>query len=160
VAIETLPWKRRSAQGAPRHEIGTIRFAAGLEVKALHLGLWGLSWPVRLGLIGSLGHAAPYLLAMAGWLDVFGSGRGGFHMVLNGTGKDGKPLSERFFLIARSGHGSFIPTVPAILLARGLASGDMAVRGARPCLGLIGLDAYLAALEGLDISVVKEMPDG
>jgi len=81
-------------------------------------------------------------------------------MYLSGIGRDGGPLRARFFLIARSGHGPYIPCMPAILLARRLARGDLTERGARPCLDLITLPDYLAALEGLDISVVRDVAAG
>jgi len=41
------------------------RFLAGLELVPLHLGLWLLAWPVRLGLLTSLEPAARPLRAMA-----------------------------------------------------------------------------------------------
>lgn len=78
-------------------------------------------------------------------------------MFLSGEGKDGHALEERFFIIARSGHGPYIPCMPAIMLARRLARGELQMRGAMPCLDLISLEDYLAALEPLDISVVREM---
>jgi len=77
-------------------------------------------------------------------------------MILSGVGHDGKPLGRRFIIIARSGHGPYIPCMPAILLARRLAKGEVTTRGATPCVDLIDLDTYLAALEGLDISVIRD----
>ena len=62
-------------------------------------------------------------------------------------------------IIARSGHGPYIPCMPAILLARGLARGEVRQRGASPCVDLIDLDTYLDALEGLDISVIRDAVD-
>jgi hypothetical protein len=49
--------------------------------------------------------------------------------------------------------------MPAILLARQLARGLLEMRGAMPCLDLIDLDTYLNALEGLDISIVRDAVD-
>jgi hypothetical protein len=49
--------------------------------------------------------------------------------------------------------------MPAILLARRLAKGEITQRGATPCVDLINLDTYLAALEGLDISLVRDALD-
>ncbi|PAX07168.1 saccharopine dehydrogenase NADP-binding domain-containing protein [Sphingomonas lenta] len=133
-----------------------IRFAAGHELKLLHLGTWGLSWLVRLGAIRSLDRHAGRLLGLAFLFDRFGSGRSGFHMVLSGEGPDGRPKRVRFFIVARSGHGPYIPCMPAILLARKLARGDLDRRGAMPCLDLLDLDEYLGALAGLDITVHRE----
>jgi NAD(P)-dependent dehydrogenase (short-subunit alcohol dehydrogenase family) len=137
----------------------SMRFAAGHELKLLHIGTRFLGALVRLRLIGSLGDHAERLLRLAFLFDRFGSGCSGFHMILSGTGHDGRPLKRRFTIIARSGHGPYIPCMPAILLARGLAQGDVRQRGARPCVDLIGLDTYLAALEGLDISIIRDAAD-
>ena len=134
----------------------SIRFAAGHELKLLHAGTWMLGWLVRMRLIRSLDAHAPSLLRLAFLFDRLGSSRSGFHMVLTGEGRDGRPKTARFFLIARSGHGPYIPCVPAILLARRLARGEIARRGATPCLDLISLDEYLEALGGLDISVYQD----
>jgi hypothetical protein len=46
--------------------------------------------------------------------------------------------------------------MPAILLARQLARGLLEMHGATPCLGLIDLDTYLKALEGLDITIGRD----
>ncbi|GAA0324735.1 saccharopine dehydrogenase NADP-binding domain-containing protein [Sphingomonas oligophenolica] len=133
----------------------TQRFSAGHELAILHIGTWLLSWLVRFGLVRSLSDHAESLLRLALLFDRFGSSRSGFHMYLSGIGHDGTRRQERFFLIARSGHGPYIPCMPAILLARKLARREIAQRGAMPCLDLITLGEYLAALEGLDITVVR-----
>lgn len=141
-------------------QLQSIRFAAGHELAILHAGTWLLSWAVRLGLIRSLSPHAPALLRLAFLFDWLGTSRSGFHMYLSGTGHDDQPRTARFFLIARSGHGPYIPCMPAILLARKLAGGQLERRGAMPCLDLITLDEYLAALHGLDISVIADPVHG
>lgn len=140
-------------------EVHDIRFAAGHELKILHLGTWALGWLVRAGLVRSLDAYAAPLLRLAFAFDRFGSSRSGFHMILSGEGPDGKPRQVRFFMIARSGHGPFIPCVPAVLLARKLARGEVERRGATPCVDLIDLPDYRRALEGLDISIHVKTPD-
>jgi Saccharopine dehydrogenase NADP binding domain len=134
----------------------SMRFAAGHELKLLHIGTRMLGALVRVGLIGSLSDHAGGLLRLAFLFDRFGSGCSGFHMILAGTGLDGKPTQRRFMIIARSGHGPYIPCMPAILLARRLAKGPVSKCGASPCLDLIDLDTYLAALQGLDISIIRD----
>jgi hypothetical protein len=133
----------------------TLRFAAGTEIRLLHVGLWLISWLVRARVPSSLEGWAPKLLRLAFLFDAFGSGRSGFHMFLSGVGHDGMAKSERFFMIAGSGHGPYIPCMPAILLAKGLASGEISASGARACLDLIDLETYLGALKGLDIEIVR-----
>jgi saccharopine dehydrogenase-like NADP-dependent oxidoreductase len=140
-------------------EVRNIRFAAGHELNILHAGTWALGWLVRLGLVRSLDTHAERLLKLAFLFDRFGSSRSGFHMFLAGEGRDGRPRRVRFFIIARSGHGPYIPCMPAILLARKLSRGEVGARGALPCLDLIGLEEYLGALEGLDISVLADPLD-
>lgn len=139
-------------------EVRDIRFAAGHELKVLHASTWALGWLVRLGFLQSLDAYADPLLRLAFEFDRFGSSRSGFHMFLSGEGPDGKPKQVRFFLVARSGHGPYIPCMPAVLLARKLARGEVGARGATPCVDLIGLDEYLRALSGLDISIHADPP--
>jgi hypothetical protein len=137
----------------------TLRFSAGHEIKLLHLGTWLLSWGVRMGLLAPLEHHSERLLNWSFLFDWLGSSRSGFHMYLRGKAADGCEREERVFIIARQGHGPFIPCMPAIILAKRLARGQLFQRGARPCLDLIDLDEFLAALRPLDISVVRGRSD-
>jgi hypothetical protein len=137
----------------------SMRFAAGHELKLLHIGTRLLGALVRLGVISSLSNHAEGLLKFAFAFDRFGSGQSGFHMILSGIDQEGRATERRFMIIARSGHGPYIPCMPAILLARCLAKGEITQRGATPCVDLINLDTYLAALEGLDISLVRDAID-
>jgi saccharopine dehydrogenase-like NADP-dependent oxidoreductase len=66
--IAPLEGRLASTIGAPdlilfpeRYDARSALFHAGLELKTLHLGLWLLALPVRLGLVHSLG-------PLAGWL--------------------------------------------------------------------------------------------
>jgi short subunit dehydrogenase-like uncharacterized protein len=136
-------------------ELKTLRFSAGSEIRIVHLGLWVLSWLVRLRAVPSLDRLSPRLLKLSFLFDRFGTGRSGFHMFLSGIDREGRRKKEKFFMIAGSGHGPYIPCTPAILLGLALANGRMTTRGARPCLDLIDLDTYLAALQKLDISIVR-----
>ena len=133
-----------------------IRFCAGHENKLLHLATWLLSWTVRIGLLRPLGRHAERLLKWSFLFDPFGSSRSGFHMYLRGRGLDGGERVERVYIIARQGHGPFIPCMPAIILAKRLAQRGLSQRGARPCLDLIGLEEFSDALHGLDISIIRE----
>lgn len=106
---------------------------AGLEVSIFHVGLWLLSWPVRLGLMRTLTPIAPLLSAIANRLRFLGTDRGGLRL-------EAKAASQRrtWNLIAEGGDGPFIPVTPAAALVRKLAGG-LATRGALPCLGLLSL---------------------
>jgi hypothetical protein len=134
----------------------SIRFCAGHEIKLLHLATWLLSWGVRCAVLPPLGRHSERLLQASFLFDPLGSGRSGFHMYLRGIGLNGHERTERFYIIARRGHGPFIPCMPAIILARRLARGDLTQRGARPCLDLIDLREFLEALQSLDITAIRE----
>ena len=137
----------------------SIRFCAGHEIKALHLGAWLLSWGVRAGLLPPLGRHSDRLLRWSFLFDPWGSSRSGFHMFLSGRGRDGSDRTERFFIIARQGHGPYIPCMPAIILAKRLARKELSGRGARPCLDLVSLSEFLKAFEGFDIGVIRDGHD-
>jgi saccharopine dehydrogenase-like NADP-dependent oxidoreductase len=130
----------------------TIRFYAGLELPLVHWTLWLLSGLVRIGLIRRLERMAPLLLRTSFLFDRFGTDNSALHMELGGTDANGAQKRITFELTARSGDGPYIPCMPAILLTRKLAQGAIDRTGATPCLDLITLDEYLAALSDMDIS--------
>lgn len=132
-------------------DLRTIRFYAGLEVPAVHISLWALSWLARAGLIRRLERWAGFLGGAGRGFDCFGSKNSAFYMQMSGTGHDEAPKTEIFTLIARSGDGSFIPCIPSILLTKMLARREFQKAGAFPCMGLISLDQYLEELRGMDI---------
>jgi hypothetical protein len=140
-------------------ELRNLEFVAGHEVKALHLGTWLLSWIARLGLVKSWARYAAPLLRLSFLFDRFGSDKSGFHMFLDGRDSEGKPMRIAIFMIARQVHGPYIPCVPAILLAKRLAAGEMIAPGARPCLDLVTLDNIMAAVAHLDIDTIATGPE-
>lgn len=133
-------------------ELKTVKFYAGLELPFIHIVLWGLSWLVRIGLIENLKPAAPWLLKLSFLFDWLGSANSGFHMDLTGKDTKGNHKTIKFELVARSGDGPYIPCMPAILVAKKLANGELKKVGAKACIGVISRNEYLEALEGLDIN--------
>jgi hypothetical protein len=129
-----------------------VKVYAALEVGAFHLGLWGLSWLVRGGLLKRPERLARLLLGVRRGLPFLGSDRGGMAVTLEGMDADRRPRRIAWHLVAGSGHGPYIPATPAVLLAKGLLSGKLASRGAMPCLGLFTLDEFLAEVADLDIT--------
>ena len=138
----------------PKHfpTLKTIRFRAGLELPLLHLGLWVLTWFVRVGIVPNLRAAAPILLRISRLFDIFGTDDSGFYMELNGRGANGQSKQVLFDLTARAADGLMIPCTPAIVLALGLVEGNISQRGAMPCVGLVNLDDLLRELSGLRIT--------
>ncbi|MBN8530307.1 MAG: saccharopine dehydrogenase NADP-binding domain-containing protein [Alphaproteobacteria bacterium] len=142
-----------------RYGIASIRFSAGLELGVLHLGLWGLSWAVRMGAALHLPAFAKPLLAVSNLFNRFGTSDGGMHVILRGVDTMGKPLEKRWFIIAREGHGPYIPCMPAVVLAEKLVSGVDFVAGAYPCVGLVTLEEYMLGLNGLAIAAGEDLPN-
>jgi hypothetical protein len=139
-----------------KYGIKQIQFSAGLELSFMHLGLWALSWVVRMGIPLPLMRLAPSLLSISNWFDLFGSADGGMHMIISGKNKDGQPHTRTWFIIAKDGHGPHIPTIPAIVLAARLARGESLPSGAMACMGLVSLEEYLAELDNFAVEVFEE----
>lgn len=108
---------------------------AGLELSFLHIGLWLLAVPVRMGLVRTLLPVARPLAWLADRLRLLGTDKGALRIDLDGGGR---PRS--WVLIAEAGDGPFVPVTPAAALLRKLARGDLETRGAMPCLGLLSLE--------------------
>jgi hypothetical protein len=128
-----------------------VEVFAALEVGAFHLALWSLSWPARAGLLRRPERLAAPLLALKRAMRFLGSDVGGMAVTLEGESSSGERKRVAWRLIARRGHGPYIPAMPSVILARRLLSGTLAARGAMPCLGLFTLDDFLAEVADLDI---------
>ncbi len=126
-------------------------FVAGIEVKTFHGGLWALSWLTRAGLVRHPERLAPPMLAVKRRLSFLGSDRGAMFVRVTGQGFDGLAMDRCWELIANAGHGPFIPATPAVILAKALAAGRLAMRGAAPCVGLIDLAEFTTEVADLDI---------
>ena len=125
---------------------------AALEVGMFHLGLWALSGFVRSGLVRNPEELAGPLVAMKRRLDFLGSDRGGMLVTMEGVGHDGKPKRIDWHLVARNGHGPYIPATASVVLAKRLLDGTLQERGAMPCVGLFTLDQFLTEIGDLDIA--------
>jgi hypothetical protein len=140
----------------PRYGIRSIEFSAGLELSFMHLGIWALSWLVRLGLPIDLPRHAKLLLKISNAFDGSGSTAGGMHMILRGKSLEGRDHERHWFIIAHNSHGPHIPTIPAIVLAEKLVRGGLSVRGAMPCVGLVSLEEYLEKLRAFNVVTHSE----
>ena len=136
----------------------TALFRAGLELPALHLGLSLASLPVRWRLLPSLVPFARPFLAMAGWLDRFGSDRGGMSVEVLGRDATGRPARAVWGLVAEAGDGPFVPTLPALAAIRRLTDPAAAPipPGARACVGVLPLAAIEAEMERLAIRTRRD----
>jgi saccharopine dehydrogenase-like NADP-dependent oxidoreductase len=132
--------------------IRSVRFQAGLEVALFHLGLWASSWLVRGGLVRSLAPLAPHLLAVKRRLRGFGSDCGGMTVEIGGLSRSGTQKLVRWELVAKNGHGPYVPALASVAIARRHASGQEKRTGARACYMAANLANILAEAEGLDIA--------
>lgn len=142
----------------PQHypALATARFSAGLEVGMFHLGLWGMSWLVRAGIVRDLGTLTRPLLAAKRKLSTLGSDRGGMFVRVTGHDGEGAPRTLTWHLIARSGHGPYVPAMPAVILAKRLVADAGPRPGATPCFGLFTLAEFEAEVADLDITFTLE----
>lgn len=138
-----------------RYGIGKIRFSAGMENPFVHLGMWLMSWSVRLGAPFDLATHAAALLRVSNWFDFIGTADGGMHVIIDGKDLRGRPMTKKWFIIARDGDGPYIPTVPAVILAQKIVAGTLNVRGAMPCVGMVTLKEYIDQLRTFNIKAYE-----
>ena len=131
--------------------VRTVTFRAALEVKPMQLGMALLAWLRRIGLVNDWARHAGWLKKLSDPFDFLGSDIGGMHLRIAGSDASGKPKALTWNLVARQGHGPEIPCIAAIVVARKLAAGVVSERGAMPCMGLMSLDEFDAAVSHLDI---------
>lgn len=129
-----------------------VRFDAGLELVLAQAAFWLLAAGVRLRLLGNASRFAGVMQRLGGHFDALGSDTGGMHVGLSGLDRDGRTVRIAWHLVARRGHGPEIPCIPAIVVARKLAAGKLATRGALPCMGMMSLAEFAQAVSHLDIS--------
>lgn len=129
----------------------TLRFLAGVEVKAFHAGVWAIAWLSRLGLAQRPERFASAMLRLKRRLDFLGSDRGAMFVHLRGQGTDGGELGIVWEMVAEHGNGPFIPATPAVILVKRLMAGTLGTRGAMPCVGLMSLRQFSEEVADLDI---------
>jgi saccharopine dehydrogenase-like NADP-dependent oxidoreductase len=139
--------------------VRTVEFRAALELGVQHLALWSAAALRRSGMPLPIERAAQLLNRLASLLDYFGSERGGMLVSVAGVRRDGSRACVDWHLTAAANHGPEIPCIAAILLARKLARGQIAARGAHACLGFLKLAEFEAEFARWQISVaIKEGP--
>lgn len=138
--------------------IKAMRFGAGVELRVFNYALWAVSWLVRAGLPVNLKKWANLALRIMKPFDRFGSGDGGMYITLDGRDNHDVKKTITWFIIARDGYGPYIPTVPAIVLARQVYLGEPLPVGAYSAMSLVSLDDYLAEIRDLPIETWQRGP--
>lgn len=110
---------------------------------------------VRAGLLRSLEPWAAPLHRASRAFERWASPHSAMFVRLEGVDAQGRPLQRTWHLLAGSHHGPYVPCGASIALARRLAAGNGPASGAQPCVGLLGVEEYLAALPDLELSVIE-----
>lgn len=109
--------------------VHSVRFQAGLGLRAIQLGTWALSWAARVGLVRNAATLAPVLRRLAVAMEAFGNGRSGMFVEMTGAGHDGTEKTCTWEIIAQNNHGQNIPCLAAVALTRKLVAGRLPLRG-------------------------------
>ncbi|MEQ8267826.1 MAG: DCC1-like thiol-disulfide oxidoreductase family protein [Parvibaculum sp.] len=135
----------------------SIRFGAGLELSVMHFGLGALSALARWRLLPRLDLFARPILFASRIFTPFGSDVGGMYVRVEGTA-GGHGVSRHWSLVARDGHGPYVPALPAAIMARRLLEGKNPPSGAYACVGMFGLTDLCAEAEGLSVEWGEDVP--
>jgi saccharopine dehydrogenase-like NADP-dependent oxidoreductase len=136
--------------------VKTVEFRAALELGIQQFAIWAVAALRRVGLPLAIERAAGPLDRAASLLDGFGSDRGGMLVSLTGTRSDGTRGRVEWHLTAEANHGPEIPCMAAILLAGKLARGEIAERGAFPCMGFLRLTEFVPQFARWGIATAVE----
>ena len=140
--------------------VRTVEFRAALELGAQQCALWAAAFLRRHGVRLPLERWAGPLDWIAARMNVFGGTLGGMLVSVSGRRADGSRARAEWHLTADALHGPEIPCMPAILLARKLAAGGIAQRGAYACTGFLSLPEFEREFARWRITtVVRELPD-
>ena len=141
--LELFPGRYPSAR--------TVAFHAGLELGWQQWGMWLMAWLARLGIVSDWSKHAGAYAKVSDWLISLGSDVGGMQVRVVGRDGAGGWVRKTWNLTAGSNHGPEIPCIPARVVALKLVRGELARRGAMPCMDLMSLEDFSAAAAEFDI---------
>ncbi len=124
---------------APVH---TVRFQAGLELSVLHNAMLAMARLARMKVIKNWARYTETIFGLSKLFAAFGTDVGGMIVRLTGEDAQGVPRSVQWSLTAENGVGPYVPIISTILLAGKLIRGELADRGAMPCLGMYSLGEF------------------
>jgi hypothetical protein len=117
-----------------------VIFRAGAELDSQNRSLAMLGHLVRRGWLDSLAGLAPLLTRLQNLMRFVGSDRSAMRIDLTGR-KDGAALTRSWTLLAEDGHGPWVPSFAAALLALKILR-QAVEPGARPAAGTLDLAAF------------------
>ncbi len=127
-----------------------VTFRAGTESKLAVMALWLASWPVRWKWLKSLAPLQPILIRAHRLTALFGSDRSGMVVRLFGI-SEFRRVERRWSLVAESGHGPQIPSIPAAILVERIAAGTIPP-GARDAGTLLTLEEFQPSFDTMAIA--------
>lgn len=133
-------------------DVRTVTFRGGLELRWLHFGSWLMAAMRRAGLVRNWSRYSVQLKSFSDLFIRFGTDAGAMHVELDGIGIGGAPLRRCWTLVATKGDGPYVPTLASAALVGKLARGEIAFRGACPCVGLLTVQDFIDAMHGLAIT--------
>jgi hypothetical protein len=129
-----------------------VRFGAGLELFALHLGMNAMALVARLGLVRDWRAHATWLKQWSDRFGMLGTDAGAMHVSVRGLDAAGARIRRTWTLLAVDGDGPWVPTLAAAALVRKIAAGAPPAIGARPCVGELTLDDFARESVGRQIT--------
>jgi NAD(P)-dependent dehydrogenase (short-subunit alcohol dehydrogenase family) len=135
-------------------EVRTVEFRAALELGVQQSALWLAASLRRHGVRLPLERWAGKLDWIASRMNAFGGELAGMLVAVQGRRADGSRARAEWHLTADAQHGPEVPCMPAILLARKLANGGIAQRGAFACTGFLELPEFEREFERWRITTV------
>ncbi|MDO7895900.1 saccharopine dehydrogenase family protein [Pseudomonas citrulli] len=146
---------------AQRYGARTLRFKAGAGLKLGGVANGLLAQAMKLGWVRDHRPWAARLHRWGTWFERFGDGKSAMYIDVQGLGVDGQPLSMTVQLTALNDKGPQIPSCAAVALATKIAGGYVPEPGARPCVGEITVDEYMAAInDPVNLSISVQLTEG
>ena len=146
---------------ASRYGAHTLSFKAGAGLKLGGVANYLLAQALRVGIVRNPVTWAARLHRLGTWFERFGDGKSAMYIDVRGLGANGQPLSLAVQLTALNDKGPEIPSCAAVALAIKLAQGYVPEPGARPCVGEISVDEYMAAInDPANLSLAVRFSDG
>ncbi len=146
--LELFPDRYRSLR--------TMQFRAALEFSVQHFALWLAAGLRRCGIPLALERWSAPLDRAAAALGGLAGDKGGMLVSVVGEKRDGARARIEWHLTVAASKGPEIPSLPAILLARRLAKGQLAKAGAFACMGFLRLADFEPEFRRLGISTSIE----
>jgi hypothetical protein len=141
---------------AERYGAQNLAFKAGSGLKLGGIANYLFARGISAGLIKDHLAWAARLHRWGTWFERFNDRKSAMYIDVHGMGVDGQPLSMTAQLTAIHDKGPQIPSCAAVALTAKMLAGYVPAAGARPCVGEISVDEYMAAInepDSLELSV-------